>query len=230
MNSWRYFWNRFHQTTEQLFFVGVESVGVVVFSLGFVSLMLILEFSFHMKMVLRQDTLVPAFSTLLMVRELGPVVTALLLSSRVGAAFAAEIGVMKNTDQLDALELLGLNVFGFVVLPRCLASVVACVCLTVIAVATACVGGAWIAAAKLGYGSGEFFNTMFAFMRPIDAASSLVKAAVFGAMFSLISCFYGLRCKPGSQGIGGAATLAVVTSSVWIILADFVVTYLFYAL
>lgn len=221
---------RFHDTVLQTYFVGVQSVPVIAFSLAFIALMMILEFSFHMKQVLHQDSLVPAFSTLLMLRELGPVVTCLLLTSRVGAGIGAEIGTMKVTDQLDALQLLSLDKVEYLVLPRWVACVFACIFLSVIAVAIAILAGAWIASLKLGYTVSEFFNTMFVFARFKDGAACLIKAAVFGTILPLVASFHGLRCKPGSEGVGNAATSAVVHGSIAIIIADFVVTYLLYTL
>jgi phospholipid/cholesterol/gamma-HCH transport system permease protein len=221
---------RFRQTLDQVYSVAVLSLPVVAFSLTFISLMLILEFSFHMKMVLQQDTLVPAFSTLLMIRELGPVVTCLLLTSRVGAAIGAELGSMKTTEQIDALQLLSIDPIEYLVVPRWIACLVACVSLSIIAVAIACLGGAWIASVKLGYEPGEFFNTMFVFARFRDGTACLIKAMVFGTILPLVASFHGLRCKRGSEGVGNAATASVVQGSILIIIADFVVTYLLYTL
>lgn len=221
---------RWRETVDQSYAIAVQSLPVIAFSLTFIALMLILEFSFHMKRVLQQDTLVPAFSTLLMIRELGPVVTGLLLTARVGAGIGAEIGSMKITEQIDALELLSIDKLDYLVVPRLLACLFACVSLSIIAVAIACLGGAWIASVKLGYEPSEFFNTMFAFARFKDGTVCLVKAAVFGTLMPLVASFHGLHCRPGSEGVGSAATAAVVHSSILIILADFFVTYLFYTL
>jgi phospholipid/cholesterol/gamma-HCH transport system permease protein len=221
---------RVRETIDQIYSVAVLSLPVVAFSLTFISLMLILEFSFHMKIVLQQDSLVPAFSTLLMIRELGPVVTGLLLTSRVGAAIGAELGSMKTTDQIDALQLLSIDPIEYLVIPRWIASVVACVSLSIIAVAIACLGGAWIASVKLGYEPSEFFNTMFVFARFRDGTACLIKAVVFGTILPLVASFHGLSCQPGSEGVGNAATSAVVQGSILIIIADFVVTYLLYTL
>ncbi len=221
---------RFHETVLQVFSVGVQSLPVVAFSLAFIALMMILEFSFHMKQVLHQDTLVPAFSTLLMLRELGPVVTCLLLTSRVGAGIGAEIGTMKVTDQLDALKLLSIDAMEFLVVPRWVACVLSSLFLTTISVAISIVAGAWITSIKLGYTVSEFFNTMFAFAHLHDGAACLIKAAVFGTILPLVASYQGFKCQPGSEGVGNAATSAVVQGSIAIIIADFIVTYLLYAL
>ncbi len=221
---------RFRETIDQIYFIGVQSLPVVAFSLTFIALMMILEFSFHMKMVLQQDSLVPAFSTLLMLRELGPVVTCLLLTSRIGAGIGAELGSMKVSEQLDALQLLSLDPIDYLVVPRWVACVISCVCLSVIAVAIAILGGAWIASVKLGYSPSEFFNTMFVFARFKDGTACLIKAAVFGTILPIVASFHGFRCRPGSEGVGNAATSAVVQGSILIIIADFVVTYILYTL
>lgn len=221
---------RISETVNQTFIVGIESLPVIALSLLFITVMLITEFSYHVKLVLRQDSLVPAFSTLLMVRELGPVVTALLLASRIGAGIAAEIGAMKISDQLDALRLLHVSPFRYLVLPRWLAGVAGVSCLAIVAIGIGVVGGATIAAATLGYGVEEYFNTMFVFTRYRDVWGCLIKSVCFGTIIPLVACFHGFRCAPGSQGVGNAATRAVVHSSVLIIGMDFVLTYLLHAI
>ena len=116
---------RIHEALEQMYFLGVQSLPIVFISLGFVGLMMILELAFHMRLVLKHDALVPAFSAVLMVRELGPVITCLLLTSRIGAGIAAEIGTMKVTEQLDALKMLSIDPFDYLVVPRWVGSVFA---------------------------------------------------------------------------------------------------------
>jgi len=219
---WR---RRLNEGVQQLYVVGIESLPVVGLCLLFITVMLITEFSYHVKLVLRQDSLVPAFSTILMVRELGPVVTSLLLASRIGAGIAAEIGAMRITDQIDALRLLGVNPISYLVLPRWLGCVVGVTCLAVVALAIGIVGGASIAAMTLGYGIEEYFNTMFVFTRYSDIWGCLLKSAVFGSIIPLVASYHGFRCAPGSQGVGDAATRAVVHGSVLIIGMDFVLTY-----
>jgi len=213
----------------QCYSIAVQSLPVVVFSLTFTSLLMILEFSYHMKMVLRQDSLVPAFSTMLMLRELGPVVTCVLLTSRVGASIAAEIATMKVTEQLDALRQLSLDPIEFLIIPRWIASVLAAVCLSVISIGVAILAGASIASVSLNYPVGQFFNTMFVFARFTDFYDCMIKAAVFGTLIPIIACHHGLRCKLGAQAVGNATTAAVVQGTMCIIGSDFILTYLLYA-
>ncbi len=221
---------RARQILSQVYLVAIQSLPVVVFSLTFISLIMIVEFSFHMKKVLQNDSLVPAFSTLMMLRELGPVVTCLLLTSRVGAGMAAELGTMKVTDQIDALQLLSVDVMDYLVLPRWIACVFSSICLCVVAVAVAILGGAFISSLKLGIGFSEFLNTTFVLSRFGDGVACVIKAAIFGTVLPVVACFHGLRATAGSQGVGTAATSAVVQGSILIIIADFVVTYVLYKL
>lgn len=221
---------RFHETIKQAYSIAIESLPVIGFSLAFVSLMLILEFSFHMKLVLRHDSLVPAFSTVLMLRELGPVMTCLLLTSRVGAGIAAEIGTMKVTEQLDALRLLKVDPIEYLMLPRFFACVLAGVSLSIFSIGVAVLSGASIAWVSLGYSMDEFYNTMFTFTRFSDVVNCLLKGAVFGSIIPLIASYHGFQCKFGSEGVGNAATKAVVHGTLLIITFDFILTYLLYAL
>jgi len=221
---------RGREIIHQMYVLGVQSLPVVAFALAFVGLMLILEFSFHMRLVLQQDSLVPAFSTVLMLRELGPVICSLLLASRVGAGIAAEVGTMKVTDQLDVLKLFSIDPIEFLGVPRWIACVFAAVTLSVISVAIAMFAGATIASANLHYTVHEFANTMFTFARFSDLTTCIIKAAVFGTIIPMIAMHHGLKCSAGSEGVGNAATSAVVQSSLAIIIADFVLTYLLYAI
>jgi phospholipid/cholesterol/gamma-HCH transport system permease protein len=210
--------------------LGVQSVPVVVFSLTFLSFMLVAELSFHMKLILQQDSLVPGFTSVLLARELGPVVTCLLLTSRIGAGIAAEVGSMAVTDQIDALRLLSVDPVEYLLVPRWAGCLFASVTLSIVALAVALVGSAAVSSLALGWNMAEFFHTMFIFTRFGDFLCCVAKAAVFGTVLPMVAMANGLACRGGSQGVGEAATGAVVQGSIAIILADFVMTYLFYAL
>ncbi len=221
---------RFHEIILQCYSAGVQSLPIVGLALAFIGVMLTIEFSYHMKLVIREDSLVPAFATVLMVRELGPVVSCLLLSSRVGAGIAAELGTMRVTDQIDALRILSVDPIDFLVVPRWIGCVFAAVVLSLLSVAVALLAGALLAATKLGYLPSEFFNSMFTFTHFRDLLSCLTKAVIFGSIIPIVASRHGLSCRPGAQGVGDAATAAVVESSVLIIAADFFVTYGLYTL
>jgi|688.fasta_scaffold75718_3 phospholipid/cholesterol/gamma-HCH transport system permease protein len=216
---------RIREIVSQMFESAVLSLPVIVFSLTVVSMMSVLEFSWHMKVVLRQDALVPGFSFVLMVREVAPVVTSMLLASRMGASIAAELAFMKITDQLDQLKLLSVSEIDYLVVPRWFGCVFATVVLTLISLATAVIVSAGIASRFMGYQPNEFFNSMFVFTRGLDFWGGIGKALCFGTIIPLVSATKGFNCKGGSRGVGKAATDAVVQSCLWIIIADFILSY-----
>lgn len=216
---------RGREIIEQLYESAVLSLPVIVFSLAVVSMMSVLEFSWHMKVVLRQDALVPGFSFVLMVREVAPVVTSMLLASRMGASIAAELAFMKVTDQLDQLKLLSVSEIDYLVVPRWLGCLFATVVLTLISLSTSVLVSAGIASRFMGYQPNEFFNSMFVFTKSVDFWGGMGKAFCFGTIIPLVSATKGLSCSGGSRGVGKAATDAVVQSCLWIIIADFILSY-----
>lgn len=218
---------RWKDIVVQLEFVSWQSLPVVLFCLCFAAIVTIMESSFHMKLVVQNDALVPGFAALLILRELGAVVSALLLTSRVGAGLAAEVGSMKITEQIDALRMLGIDPVRFLVVPRLLACMSGGFVLSVIANLVCLYAAMMVSEVKLGYSSGAFITGMRAFVDFQDLVFAAIKGATFGAVIPLISCFFGFRCQSGAEGVGLATTNSVVASSVSIIVLDFVLTYIF---
>jgi phospholipid/cholesterol/gamma-HCH transport system permease protein len=215
------------ETVQQLYFVANGSLLTIAFCVCFASIVTILESSFHMKLVIQNDSMVPGFASLLILRELGAVVTALLLTSRIGAGMAAEIGSMKVTEQIDALKMLGVNPVRFLIVPRLIASTVGCVLLSIIA-NMVCIFAAMIVADQfLGYSPGIFLTAMRRFVDFQDIIFASIKACCFGFVIPLISCYFGFNCKTGADGVGRATTQSVVFASVAIIVLDFVLSYTF---
>lgn len=218
---------RIKETTEQLFFVANESLLIIVFCVSFAAVVTILESSFHMRLVIQNDSMVPGFAALLILRELGAVVTALLLTSRVGAGIAAEVGTMKVTEQIDALRMLGIEPVRFLLLPRLAASVLGTMILVVIA-NMVCIGCAILVSdAYLGFSPTMFVTSMRRFVGFQDLIFSMIKGACFGAIIPIVSCYFGFRCKAGADGVGQATTQSVVVSSIGIIIVDFILSYTF---
>jgi len=118
---------RLREIVQQLYELGNKSVNVIVFAVTFAGIVVAIEYIYHMRLVLNSAEMVPAFSAVMVVRELGPTLTALILATKVGAGIAAEIGLMKITEQIDALRLLRINPIEFLVLPRFVASIIATV-------------------------------------------------------------------------------------------------------
>lgn len=212
---------------KQLYDFSIGSIGIVVFCLSFVGVIITLEYSFHMKLVIGDDSLIPSFAMVMLTRELAPIVTALLITSKMGASMAAEIGAMKNTEQLDAYRLLGLQPVELFVAPRFVACSLATMMLALTALSVAMLG-TWLSSVSfLNFDSSSFFNSLFVFVDFKDFVSCAVKAFLFGASIPIISSTYGFRCTFGAEGVGEATTNAVVSNSIWIIILDFLLTYIF---
>ena len=162
-------------------------------------------------------------------RELGPVIASLMVAGRIGASFAAEIGTMRVTDQIDALTTLSTNPMKYLVTPRLLAGLIALPFLVLIADILGVMGGWLIGTAKLGFSSAGYLRATFDFMQTMDVVSGLVKAAVFGFVIALMGCWCGYHSRGGAQGVGAATTSAVVASSILILAVDYILTEMFFA-
>jgi phospholipid/cholesterol/gamma-HCH transport system permease protein len=162
-------------------------------------------------------------------RELGPVLAGLMVAGRIGAAFAAEIGTMRVTDQIDALSTLSTNPMKYLVAPRLLAGTLALPLLVVIADILGVMGGWLIGTQQLGFSSGAYLKATFDFIQWWDVMSGLVKAAVFGFLVTLMGCWCGYTSGGGAQGVGRATTSAVVASSILILATDYILTAIFFS-
>ena len=218
---------RARDVAKQLEFVAWQSVPVIAFCVCFAAVVTIIESSFHMKLVVQNDALVPGFAALLILRELGAVISALLLTSRVGAGLAAEVGSMQITEQIDALRMLGIDPLRFLVGPRLVACVIGGVLLSLIANLVCLYAAMLVSDISLGVSTGAFLTGMRAFVSFRDLIFAGIKGAGFGAVIPLVSCYFGFNTTSGAEGVGNATTNAVVASSVAIIVIDFVLTYLF---
>lgn len=211
----------------QLFEFGNKCLGVIVLCVTFVGIIIVLEYSYHISMIIGSDSLVPSFATIMLTRELAPAVAGMLLASKMGASIAAELGSMKTSEQLDAYRMLGLNPVDLFVAPRVIASALASLALAIVSLFIAILGG-WLAAvAVLGFTTGMYFQNLFVFIHGSDFLLCGVKALLFGASVPIISTTYGFRCSFGAEGVGMATTNSVVTNGIWIIILDFLVTYTF---
>lgn len=218
---------RINESMSQLHFVANGSLFIVVFCVCFAAVVTILESSFHMRLVIQNDSMVPGFAAMLILRELGAVVTALLLTSRVGAGMAAEVGTMKVTEQIEALQMLGIKPVSYLLLPRLFACVVGCVILTVIANMACLFCAMLVSQHYLGFTSGMFLSSMSRFVQFNDIIFAMIKAAAFGAVIPIVACYFGFRCRAGAEGVGQATTQSVVVTSIAIIVIDFGLSYVF---
>ena len=166
-----------------------------------------------------------------LVRELGPVLSALLVSGRVASGIASELGSMKVTEQIDAMRALGTDPIQKLVTPRLIATAFVMPLLTVIADAVGLFGGYLMSCVVLHLTtSTQYWTTAYRAIDFQDVAHGLIKPFVFGMIIALVGCFHGLRTKGGTQGVGRATTEAVVTASVWVFVVDLMITQIFISL
>jgi phospholipid/cholesterol/gamma-HCH transport system permease protein len=157
-------------------------------------------------------------------RELGPVIAALMVAGRIGAAIAAEIGTMRVTDQIDALSTLSTNPMKYLVVPRIIAGLVTLPILVLVADIIGVFGGYIVATYKLGFNPASYLHNTVDNLTAIDIFSGLIKAGVFGFIIALMGCYHGYHSQGGAQGVGAATTHAVVSASVMILLFDYLLT------
>lgn len=170
------------------------------------------------------EAVVPNIVVLGITRELGPVITGLMVAGRVAAAIAAEIGTMRVTEQIDALTTLSTNPMRYLVVPRLVAAVVTMPLLVLVADSIGVFGGYVVATESLGFNGAIYIKNTMDFMTNGDVTSGVIKVAVFGFIIALMGCYNGFHSRGGAQGVGTATTNAVVTSSILILAANYFLT------
>ena len=222
----------------QLDSIGVGSIGIVILTGLFTGMVLALQSAVEMKQfgaTIYIGRLV-GDST---VRELGPVLTALMVTGRAGSGIAAEIGAMRVTEQIDALKTMGVDPVRKLVAPRFVACLIALPLLTIITDVVAIFGGLLIAIVKLDLTFDLYMRSVYLTLAdsgfvlrfiPVDFVGGLIKPVFFGAIIAITACYYGMSTRGGTEGVGRAATGAVVTSSIFILATDYFLTQLIIAL
>lgn len=218
--SWR-------ATSQQMVFAGVRSVTIVFFVALFTGVVLAMQSAYQL-VQFGVKSLVASLVSVSMARELGPVFTALVVAGRVGSAITAEISSMKVNEQIEALDAMAINCVRFLVVPRFLALVLMLPCLTVLADVAGMFGGFLIGNFSLNINPGLYMDMTVRFLQMKDVYSGLVKSFVFGMIISIVACYEGLNATGGAEGVGRATTVSVVSSFILIILADCILTGMFY--
>ncbi|NCN27391.1 ABC transporter permease [bacterium] len=208
---------------QEIHSIGVQSFLIVAVAALATGLVMALQFGFGLARF-GAKLYVPKIVTTSIVRELGPIFTALMLSGRVGAGIAAEVGSMKVTQQIDAIRALGTDPIQKIVAPKIIACVFAAPLLTILADFIGIFGGMLVASSQLGLSNYDYFFKAFEIISVRDVGGGLVKAVVFGFIISSVGCFVGLNTTGGTQGVGKSTTRAVVISSVLVLTSDFVLT------
>jgi phospholipid/cholesterol/gamma-HCH transport system permease protein len=211
----------------QMVDIGYYSLPVVGLTAIFTGMVLALQ-SYTGFSRFEAESAVATIVVLSMTRELGPVLAGLMVAGRVGASMAAEIGTMRVTEQIDALTTLSTDPFKYLVWPRLIAGLLMLPLLVIVADVIGVFGGYIVGIYKLGFGPYEYLNNTFEFLETEDVVSGLVKAAVFGFLVALMGCYQGYHSEGGAQGVGAATTKAVVSASILILTANYVVTEMFF--
>lgn len=218
---------RFKQTVIQLYKIGASSLPLVFMTALFTGMVLALQSAYQLKKFSALKFTADLVS-LSVTRELGPVLTAMVVAGRVGAAITAELGTMKVTEQIDALESLATDPIRYLVVPRFVAAFIALFILGVYADIVGILGGYLVGVFKLGISSDQYIMRSINSLLFKDIGTGLIKAVWFGVIISIVGCYYGFRTKGGAEGVGTATTLSVVTSLILILAFDCLFTALFY--
>lgn len=175
------------------------------------------------------EAVVPQIVAIGMVRELGPVLTGLMVAGRVAASIAAEVGTMKVTEQIDALVTLSTNPMKYLTVPRVLAATLALPALAAVGNVIGILGGYLVGTTRLDFNAAVYLTNTVDFLEAADVVSGLVKAAVFGFIVALMGCYHGMNSGRGAQGVGRATTNAVVSSSILILASNYLLTEVFFS-
>jgi phospholipid/cholesterol/gamma-HCH transport system permease protein len=207
----------------QTYFVGVKSQSVVLITGAFTGMVLAAQtyLQFHK---VKMDTATLAVVSVSMCSELGPVLTGLMVAGRVGAAFAAELGTMRVTEQIDALRTLATHPVDYLVVPRLVALHIAMPLLTAESIAIGIVAGYIVSVYFYGVDPVYLWHNMLWYTQPAEMVVGMIKALVFGGIVAIVGCYKGMSCGEGAEGVGRATTEAVVYSSITILITNFFLT------
>lgn len=207
----------------QLFRVGFLSLPIVTLTAVFTGIVLALQ-TYTGFARFSATGAVPTVIVLSIVRELGPVLTGLMIAGRVGAAMAAEVGTMNVTDQIDAMRTLHTDPYHYLIAPRILASVISLPLLVIVADTIGVYGGYLISTLYLDFNDSYYLTQTFQYLYFSDVFSGLIKAFFFGIAIATIGCYSGYSALRGAEGVGIAATKSVVLSSISIFILNYILT------
>ena len=214
---------------QQCDFIGVGSLPITMLTGFFTGIVLALNYSPSLQRF-GALSLTGQLVSLSMIRELGPVLTSLMVAGRNASGMASELGSMRVTEQIDAMRALGTDPYKKLVTPRVISTIFMMFFLTIISDLVGLVGGWIISFAMLGLDSYQYWNSAYQTLKYDDVITGLVKPLVFGFIIATVGCYYGINTKGGTQGVGRATTQAVVASSVLILATDAILTQLFLTL
>jgi phospholipid/cholesterol/gamma-HCH transport system permease protein len=213
----------------QMIDIGYYSLPVVGLTAIFTGMVLALQSSTGFTRGGAGEFAIPNIVVISITRELGPVLAGLMVAGRIGAAIAAEIGTMRVTEQIDALTTLSTNPMNYLLAPRLIAGLLMLPLLVLAGDSIGVFGGYLVSIYKLGFNPVTYVRNTVDFVETLDVVSGLVKAAVFGFIVTLMGCYHGYHSRGGAQGVGAAATNAVVSACILILIFDYALTELFFS-
>lgn len=214
-------WNRIKLLTPQFYQIGTRSIPVIMLVGAFVGMVLAVE-GYDQFAAIGQEVRLGGIINISVVKQIGPVLAAVMLAGRIGSSISAEIGSMRVTEQLDALKVMGADPISYLVVPRVLACVLMIPVLTLFSDLLGILGGYAVTVKGFGVNADAYWEFSSRFVGGYDLATGLIKSIVFGLMIGLISCYKGFYCRSGAKGVGEAATEAFVASFIAIIIANFI--------
>ncbi len=217
------FFSKFREILRQMYVVGYQSLPVTLIVGIFVGFVLALQTGLSLK-TFGMEHLVAQIAALSMTREMGPLMTSIILAGRVGSAMAAEIGSMRVSEQIEALEVMSVSPVKYIVMPRIVALTIMCPILTVFANSIGIVGAAIVGNLQIGVPMQAFFKDAIESMAFKDIYSGLFKALVFGVVIATVSCSEGLRTRGGTVGVGESTRRAVVNALLLILIFNYFLT------
>ena len=218
-------WHKYLSLTiDQLFHIGVLSIPIVILTSLFSGMVTSVQAAYQFESGFVPNWFVGSIVGESVLLELAPMMTALVMTGRIGATIAAEIGTMRVTEQIDALITLSTNPFKYLVAPRLFAGVLTLPILVLVADIIGILGGYIVSSQKLGLNPTIYLQKTALFLEPFDIISGLIKAAVFGFIISLMGCYHGYHSEGGARGVGNATTNAVVSASVLILGCNYLIT------
>jgi phospholipid/cholesterol/gamma-HCH transport system permease protein len=215
-----FYWRAFFSSLIRIGFTSLPVVGLTAVFTGAALALNIYDGSLRFN----AETFLPQILGVSIVRELGPVLAALMVAGRCASAMAAEIGTMRVTEQIDAMSTLAVDPFKFLITPRIVATTVALPVLVLVADIIGVYGGYLVAVYGLDFSGPVFIRNISEFLQNRDVVSGLIKAAVFGFLIAVMGCYYGYRSRGGAQGVGAATRTAVVAAAVAILASNYVMT------
>ena len=214
---------RFHLLIEQLYFIGNKSMTIIFLAGLFTGMVFCTQTYFGFKLI-NVDSLVGSIVAISLAKELAPVLTGLIVAGRAGSAMAAQIGSMKVTEQIDALEVMGINSIQYLAVPRVVASTIALPMLSVMFLFVGNLGAYAVGTTTLMIDEAMFFSKLSDFMAIEDIAQGVIKAFVFGFVISVIGTYFGFQVEKGAVGVGRGTNLAVIWGMVSVLVLDYFLT------